>query len=637
MKALKAARLLTATQSISLDKKDRLLPDLVLVSEDNSRLVVIELKRDRQTERQTVTELLGYEQELKNHLPFLSDFDLSFVVVATEFSPLLDHSLAQMVGWEQRRILCLRLDVSRPRWKLHLHLPGAWTDLGFTKLPSDALDTVTLSLYAYEGNDVAESVGRHVPTALQLIAREGDIHRSSGFALAWRSTSSGFPARWFITICVLNSFAFQFPEEWPLKVRRGALREALMKLADDNSSPDGLYAVARRAKRFLGRFCTATLESLLTWEQIVHEIEGSSSPVEMEFWGHLGEHVREFVTNPIVRRTVLPTLNATGRDWRDPGVGLPLIRRLSGQAFFADNKFSASGLFRFGVLMERAVFLCLNAERCDEAVREVVEGQLAWVEADILGALSDVVARCTVAKDIRKKPPRLRLPLTENLAESAKSLKRFIKWFERVFLARNAAHHGCFVAGRQLAAFVSQPLSRFSTEAQFASLRDAAQGFVADVFRGLRKNEVWVSSLPDEFQALAVLPRAKLKKALVFLSENELRNLVLSLVEALDAVHGPVAHVIEPVEPYPVDVEWFKARLEAQVASGNLSVALVVSPEGYLRIGRLPFAFPRSRYKSRVPMVNDLSAVSVVTWKTWKELRAQLSTASKKANRPITP
>lgn len=35
-------------------------------------LVVFEVKRASETERQTVTELVGYKQELRNMLPFLA-------------------------------------------------------------------------------------------------------------------------------------------------------------------------------------------------------------------------------------------------------------------------------------------------------------------------------------------------------------------------------------------------------------------------------------------------------------------------------------------------------------------------------------------------------------------------------------
>ncbi len=69
---------------ISLTTGKVLQPDIPCFNQETRTLVVFEVKRTRDTERQTVTELAGYEQELRNAAPFLGTFDVLFVVVAAK-------------------------------------------------------------------------------------------------------------------------------------------------------------------------------------------------------------------------------------------------------------------------------------------------------------------------------------------------------------------------------------------------------------------------------------------------------------------------------------------------------------------------------------------------------------------------
>jgi len=68
-------------KNISLDKNERLFPDCLLFNYETNEVIVIENKISKQTEREAVTELLGYSQEIRNSLPFISDFDISYINV----------------------------------------------------------------------------------------------------------------------------------------------------------------------------------------------------------------------------------------------------------------------------------------------------------------------------------------------------------------------------------------------------------------------------------------------------------------------------------------------------------------------------------------------------------------------------
>ena len=85
--------LIIANKNISLDKTERLFPDLLLFSPENSTFFIIEIKRDEQAERQAITELLAYEHELKNLFPFMSNNEVCIILIASDFKTLMSLSV----------------------------------------------------------------------------------------------------------------------------------------------------------------------------------------------------------------------------------------------------------------------------------------------------------------------------------------------------------------------------------------------------------------------------------------------------------------------------------------------------------------------------------------------------------------
>lgn len=67
---LSLLEIISINTSISLTRGEVLRPDILCFNPETKTLVVFEVKRASETERQTVTELAGYEQELRNMLPF---------------------------------------------------------------------------------------------------------------------------------------------------------------------------------------------------------------------------------------------------------------------------------------------------------------------------------------------------------------------------------------------------------------------------------------------------------------------------------------------------------------------------------------------------------------------------------------
>ncbi len=91
---LEGLQIVSVNKSISLTKDEMLRPDILCFNPKTRTFVIFEVKRDKSTEREAVSELAGYEQELRNVLPLLGQHDIHFVVVSTEWNVLLTHAVA---------------------------------------------------------------------------------------------------------------------------------------------------------------------------------------------------------------------------------------------------------------------------------------------------------------------------------------------------------------------------------------------------------------------------------------------------------------------------------------------------------------------------------------------------------------
>jgi hypothetical protein len=121
LKRIEAYELVAERKDISADPKERLFPDLVMAALLNGGLAAVEVKAAETTEREAATELLAYDFELSNHLPFGAHVDRMLIVIATDFAPLMEHAVSSLIVWGGRQILCLRYTVDGTGPKLSVH------------------------------------------------------------------------------------------------------------------------------------------------------------------------------------------------------------------------------------------------------------------------------------------------------------------------------------------------------------------------------------------------------------------------------------------------------------------------------------------------------------------------------------
>src|SRR5665648_194260 len=194
-------------KNISLDKSERLFPDCLLFNYETNEIVVIENKISKQTEREAVTELLGYSQEIRNNLPFISDFDISYIIISTEFNTLLDHSISAQILSTESKILCLKATENKQQVDFDVHFPKSWTNIGQDVLPASSFMSYTLCLK--KKNDVDISYANIVQLATDLISFDANQNKCSGFCIAWENgIADCFDFDFGISIYSINPFVF---------------------------------------------------------------------------------------------------------------------------------------------------------------------------------------------------------------------------------------------------------------------------------------------------------------------------------------------------------------------------------------------------------------------------------------------
>ncbi|MCD7907659.1 MAG: hypothetical protein LUH04_08265 [Clostridium sp.] len=212
---LSGATLITGAdiQNISLqpdtsDTRERLYPDILLGNKDNSSFVLIEIKKDSQSEREAITELMAYALEIKNHLPQIADSDIHLILLSTTFNTLLTHSFCSLLLGTRFSLLALKATSDRDTLNLHIHFPESWTDIWQKELPPHALSSINILAYESEKGKAVEDPHQLRYILQDLAASEGNKNQSNGCLLIWENVSPSRKEVFGVTIYQINPFVF---------------------------------------------------------------------------------------------------------------------------------------------------------------------------------------------------------------------------------------------------------------------------------------------------------------------------------------------------------------------------------------------------------------------------------------------
>ena len=265
----------TASKNVSLERKERLFPDLVLLC--HNKLIIVEIKRSTKTARETLTEMLAYDHEIRNLLPFLSNFEIVFCIVSTDYSTLLNHSVAGLMTWESKQILCLHAKISeKEELELEVHIPPSWTSLGINNFPDSAISTTNIVLYKNSENDNSRDAEAAIFYAASLIAKEGDRNNSHGFVIVWRDSWNYFDGAtdYYLIVGFINPYIFlPFAQE--------------MGTIDSSHNPLGQYFIENK-DNYLSHYCGEVVQKGIAFlkKYFNAHVEGFSNWIDARSKAH---------------------------------------------------------------------------------------------------------------------------------------------------------------------------------------------------------------------------------------------------------------------------------------------------------------------------------------------------------------
>lgn len=610
LKSFEYLDVLTSDQNVSLTTNEIMRPDIVCINAEQQSIVMFELKVSAATGRQALTELIAYEQELKNALPFLAEYDVCHVLVSSEWSTLMDHSVASSVTWSGRQVLCLEAGLHLGELALKTRIPEAWKITGAAHFPELGLPCVTICLYdldAYTRPQSAEGeaeasahsareLDTRIWTAMSIIAREGDRIGGHGFALLWEDTSSISLTSYNITICGVSPFEFYKNSRLrgTIMADDGRLVAALDRFIKDHD-PDGLSEsllhTAQSADNLLREVSNPALEGWSNWATDRLSLSSRAIPLLCEFWGALGDYARAYVLNPAVRTHRRNLLRNGIGDWRDPRVGLPLIQSFTKPELFYEGEVRCSDGFRLGAMIGLDRLLRMNIQHEDH---RRFRARYEWNRIEMMAAIDEVRMLANAATNV--EGPKTGFTFIEDpLVNDEKEIAAFVKWLTSEFFTGNRPVAGCFFVGF-FGGFAFDPTrGPFDPEPSDEMLSPVAQSLADQSSMVLMFAQALAKDDPLPERAAAAYKSArstlKLKKRfsldeITALPARDLFRAWPAVLSLADAVCESVFHKHSPLATGDLDWDWLKQGVREARARGEVAFGVVLLPNGQFVTGR---------------------------------------------------
>lgn len=656
LEQLRNLEIVSIDKSISLDKGEVLRPDIIAYNPESRVIVLFEVKRDKGPERQAISELAGYEHELQNFFPFLSNMDICFVLVAKDWSDLMSHGLAGLTTWAGKQCLALSLDYDSAPRELRCKIVEAWSLTGSTTIPDDALQCYDLVLYEKDEQESLSTdieVPRLIQTAIDTIARSGDRMRSHGFLLLWRDISP-FPLQWVITLCTFDYGVFASRSSANERSKVSKISSYFLEENDLSygSMPRGGYEIPKTSIDLLSEEYDVKIENHSNWKQKVSAHRLRSQPVIYEFWGAPGDFARDFISQKSVRNILLTFLPQSKLDWRDPIVAVPLIEYMTDRPPFAEGKVLSRDLLEAGITLGSLATTCVNMnailqdseESRDEEALTVYSARFKWILPEAVLLMAEL-AQLSVSYEDLEPPP----PLTNDFTKVEDHIDKIVAWVHEDLIGDDhETHSGSFILGLSLG-FAYEYFSQSPTtagapkelkEASSNAIHFCEQTVLALMNRA-EDNEIGnraKNEARDYLQQLSALyPREFEKSSIRTILEKLpfpilLRTLRLC-ADAVDSFLNPVLHILRPLAIANVDMTAIKNGIATIFKRGDKRPAVNIDSSGRFGIGKLPEEcriFPELTDTDDGVYLADYSpGFAMITKATWAEVAERLTSGHK--------
>lgn len=640
-----------SNRSISQEKGESLFVDLLYCSRATSQFVLFEIKNQKATTREAVSELLAYEHETLNHTPFLSANDIMMVVVSRDFPPLLEHAVTSLNTWSRRRVLCLRFDDSADSPRLAVHIPKAWSAIGQRGLPASGLVTAAISFEPKEGLD-EEEVHDICATAVALMVREAERTGGSGFAIVMHNLLFPVMAEgpFLLLAGAVNPFSFLPDAEEGGFVSKSNSPIANYVLSGDRedlaTSWDWISCDGGAATEYLEGYGRATWESFSTWEALrdVRRWRSPSvtmdrhlTPVAIDFWGVLGDFARDLVRHVDRMRNFMPGFARPGIDWRHPKLGVAILDEIALESPIDGGQWTFSAIFAFGIRLGRLNAFSAQFAESDKDQRRKLLASVFWAEADIFGMIHEINLRYLSAKEIVEPPPSLSFGRYESGEGVSASFSAFAQWFIDHFIGTNEQFlTEAFITGLKIYAVFDPQFDAHGDSADVAASRQEAvkrarhwlKWSVVSALEDGRDARATGQSIRASFGDRIPLVEGKEKafEAIDSLTPEALIDkLFQDIPKIMDSWHPQLAHTLAPMALVDHDWDWYQDQIRAARTRGEKYPCILLSAGGHLGIGRIPDGFwaPHVEdWETNVLFVDSEAGFEMILVMSWDSLRA---------------
>jgi hypothetical protein len=634
-----------------------LKPDIVLYNEKTRQLVIMELKVAGDTERQAVTELAAFVQEVKNHLPFSSDLDVTLVVIAESYKTLLNHAVSGLAMDNRYKILCLRPELNtQGDLEMHIHLPQAgWTDIGqsFTAKNTFLSKTIFLipkRLSGNKENGIIELTDTHretVDMATDMLRHEATKLNTHGFFLECGHEKDG--QRYMaININLLNPYVFlQFAIDNGMTLNDNPLSEYLKakQLGDGKlQETASMRALINAIHGCFDGVFDVEIEDTGTYHdnmQLHSDFRRKYIPISFDSWGAIGDYVRYIIKHPaFLKHYYIEKEGLTPMAYKQPYLGLQIVNLITGDYLFKNGGFDSTDTYKFCQVLDFYQQRHMETLK-GESPKSENDCSLLYSIVDMGMALKEFSMRINMINDeeVRACPP---LTLTVNKADHdfLYEIKEFAAWHVNQFTNQSA------IANKQLIKCCYDAASYFN-ENSFRNTPETKalfQNEIANVMKDHLMNYILGAYIDQDEPVnekidgiisanyFAGINQSNASQAidaiLSFDEEKMLQTWSPPFLAFADEYIGEVFHSLPLSTSLFKDFDWagLKETIIRRKNRGDDYLALSIDSAGNFGISNLPekakTSWPKDieNYNDEVFFVNGMAGMAVIAKVKWEEL-----------------
>ena len=577
--------LISSDKSISKERREVLRPDLIAYNAEEKCFVVVEIKKDKQTAREAMTELLAYEHEIQNHMPFCSNLDILFVIVSPEWSTLLDHSITSAVTWSSHNILALNYDVNSS--ELSVHIPEVWSRLGTPSLPKDSGSTVTLVCYGLSDDEPPPILHN----ALDLIKDFGNQEKLSGFCYFWRDWHPLSESKWNITICIVNPVEIYKSSCFlDITQRDNPLSTYIENNISDIESyyPSSMFAGIEKGKEYLDRFCDPKYEDLSSWFMDLEENRFRSIPIRFSFFGEISVYTSDLIGNDAFWLMNTELLENSQYDFSNPMMAVPFIDNLFGEGYLKHGVINLVECAKIGKLISIMEIMLHNFLRAHEEPIEKRAYYLCiyrWYQFNLISLVNEIKILMQSVSNTIKELPIIQISDDQEALDSIAALKA---WLINDLVGDDYNGHQCMILlSCKIGMLKDKTFEDIVSEADCIDMVISQKEIILKLASGLAEledtfvDDVTVKESKELMLKIEKVLNGRITKA----SALELVSDVLEhMPEYLDLVNYPVHFDVLAIDISTMDWQEIRNSYVDHFKSGKKDICVCLQPNGQVYI-----------------------------------------------------